>query len=149
MTGFGNAAGGRIDQIALPGYGRSMNKRVLLAEDEANIIESLAFLLERAGYVVDVHTNGTNACQAVLAAKPDLLILDVMLPGMDGYEILRNIRANESTATLPVLMLTAKGQREDRDMALRNGADRFISKPFSNAEIIAAVNELAERADTA
>lgn len=124
-----------------------MTKRVLLAEDEANIVASLAFVLERAGYDVDVHTNGDDACRAAVETRPDVLILDVMLPGMDGYEILRQVRDNAGTSELPVLMLTAKGQREDREMALRNGADLFITKPFSNASIVTAVNQLAEKSE--
>ena len=120
-----------------------MAKRVLLAEDEANIAESITFLLERAGFEVAVETDGQRALESVLADCPDVLVLDVMLPGLDGYEILRKLRADRRGETLPVLMLTAKGQREDREMALKCGADRFITKPFSNAEIVFAVRQLA------
>ena len=120
-----------------------MAKRVLLAEDEANIAESITFLLERAGFEVTVESNGRKALDFVLTETPDVLVLDVMLPGLDGYEILRNLRADPRSETLPVLMLTAKGQREDREMALKCGADLFITKPFSNAEIVAAVRSLA------
>jgi len=118
-------------------------KQVLLAEDEANIAESIAFLLERAGFDVTVETNGRKALDAALANVPDVLVLDVMLPELDGYEILRQLRADHRCKALPVLMLTAKGQREDREMALKCGADKFITKPFSNAEIVSAVKELA------
>ena len=120
-----------------------MAKQVLLAEDEANIAESIAFLLERAGFDVTVETNGRKALDAALANVPDVLVLDVMLPELDGYEILRQLRADHRCKALPVLMLTAKGQREDREMALKCGADKFITKPFSNAEIVSAVKELA------
>jgi len=80
---------------------------------------------------------------AVLSDAPDILVLDVMLPELDGYEILRQLRVDRRTAELPVLMLTAKGQREDRETALECGADMFITKPFANAEIVAAVKQLA------
>ena len=121
-----------------------MTRRVLLAEDEPNIVESLTFLLERAGFEVAVETNGRQALNTALDAAPDILILDVMLPEMDGYEILRQLRADHRAAALPILMLTAKGQREDRETALECGADLFITKPFANTEIIAAVEQLAQ-----
>ncbi|MEM8878270.1 MAG: response regulator [Pseudomonadota bacterium] len=119
-----------------------MAKRVLLAEDEPNIVESLTFLLERAGFEVAVKTDGRRALDTVLDDTPDLLILDVMLPELSGYEVLRHLRADQRSASLPVLMLTAKGQRADRETALECGADRFITKPFSNADVMAAVKEL-------
>lgn len=120
-----------------------MAKRVLVAEDEPNIVESLTFLLERAGFAVSVKTDGREALDSILAATPDVLILDVMLPGLDGYEVLRQLRADRRSEALPVLMLTAKGQREDRETAMDCGADIFMTKPFANAEIIAAVEQLA------
>ncbi|MGI9419954.1 MAG: response regulator transcription factor [Geminicoccaceae bacterium] len=119
-----------------------MTKRVLLAEDEPNIVESLTFLLDRAGFEVTVETDGRQALNAALDDVPDVLILDVMLPELDGYEVLRRLRSDRRTSELPVVMLTAKGQREDRETALECGADLFITKPFANAEIIAAVNQL-------
>ncbi len=122
-----------------------MKKRVLLVEDEPNIVESLRFLLERAGFDIFVETEGPAALDAVLRAPPDVLVLDVMLPELDGYEVLRQLRANRATQSLPVLMLTAKGQKENRETALEAGADMFMTKPFANAEIVTAVSELAER----
>ena len=120
-----------------------MAKRVLLAEDDANIAESITFVLERAGFEVTVESDGRKALEVVMARPPHVLVLDVMLPGLDGYEILRTVRADPRGESLPVLMLTAKGQREDREMALKCGADLFITKPFSNAEIVSAVRTLA------
>lgn len=122
-----------------------MAARILLAEDEANILTSLTFLLERAGYIVCVETEGPKVLETALHSPPDVLVLDVMLPEMDGYEILRRLRASPATKHLPVLMLTAKGQREDRETALKYGADMFITKPFANAEIIKAIGQLAEK----
>ena len=90
-----------------------------------------------------METDGRKALDAAVEVQPDVLILDVMLPEMDGYEVLRKLRSDQRTNGLPVAMLTAKGQREDRETALECGADLFITKPFANAEIIAAVKQLA------
>lgn len=122
-----------------------MKKRILLVEDEPNIIVSLTFLLERAGFEVATETNGQKALDSILEDPPDTLVLDVMLPGLDGFEILRRVRADPRVEKLPVLMLTAKGQREDRKNALECGADMFITKPFSNAEVVETVQDLAAR----
>lgn len=120
-----------------------MTKRVLLAEDEPNIVESLTFILERSGFEVATTTNGRQALEVAQSDTPDILILDVMLPELDGYEVLRRLRADTRTKALPVLMVTAKGQREDRETAMKCGADMFITKPFVNSELIAAVEKLA------
>lgn len=122
-----------------------MAKRILLAEDEANIVTSLTFLLERAGFSVAAEMDGLAALESALADPPDVMVLDVMLPGLDGMEILRRLRASDATRSLPVVMLTAKGQREDRENALAAGADLFITKPFSNTELVDAVAGLAGR----
>ena len=122
-----------------------MKKRILLVEDEPNIVVSLTFLLERAGFDVATETNGQKALETILEDPPDTLVLDVMLPGLDGFEILRRVRADQRVEKLPVLMLTAKGQREDRKNALEFGADKFITKPFSNAKVIKAVQDLVAR----
>ncbi|MBC6439234.1 MAG: response regulator [Rhodospirillales bacterium] len=122
-----------------------MTKRVLIAEDEPNIVESLSFLLERAGYDVAVVSDGKSALDTALSDTPDVMILDVMLPELDGYEILRRVRVDQNAGRLPVLMLTAKGQKEDRETALACGADLFITKPFANSDIIEAVAQLAGR----
>lgn len=119
-----------------------MGKSVLLIEDEPNIIEAISFILSRDGWSVATHSNGHDAVGVVLAAKPDIVILDVMLPGKTGYEILRELREDEGMTDLPVLMLTAKGQVKDREMAERAGASRFMTKPFSNAEVLEAVRDL-------
>ena len=120
-----------------------MSMTVLLAEDEPNIVESLSFLLERAGFEISVATDGQQALESALEQQPDVLVLDLMLPKLDGYEVLRQLRSNPKGVNLPVLMLTAKGQRIDRETALECGADLFMTKPFANAEITAAVTKLA------
>ena len=119
-----------------------MGKRVLVIEDEPNIIEAINFILSRDGWSVDTHSNGHDAVDVVLAKAPNLVILDVMLPGRSGYDILKDLRAHPQTALLPVLMLTARGQNKDRDMAQRLGASRFMTKPFSNAEVLEALRSL-------
>ncbi|MFV2001530.1 MAG: response regulator transcription factor [Paracoccaceae bacterium] len=119
-----------------------MGKRVLLIEDEPNIIEAIRFILSRDGFVVDTHSDGATALQAVHNRAPDLVVLDVMLPNRSGIDILRDLRARPDTKNLPVLMLTARGQKKDRELAERYGASRFMTKPFSNSEVLNSVREL-------
>lgn len=120
-----------------------MGKRVLVIEDEPNITEAIRFFLSRDGWEVFAHSKGQDALDILAERQPDLLILDVMLPGRSGYEILRELREQAEWADLPVLMLTARGQAKDREMAAEAGASRFMTKPFSNADILEAVRELA------
>lgn len=119
-----------------------MGKRVLLVEDELNIMEAIRFLLSREGWQVDTHENGADAAEVVRDLKPDLVILDVMLPGKSGFDILEDLRGHSDTANLPVLMLTARGQSRDREMAEKAGVSRFMTKPFSNTEVLTAVRDL-------
>ncbi|WP_420860000.1 response regulator transcription factor [Marivivens marinus] len=120
-----------------------MAKRVLLIEDEPNIIEAISFILSRDGWTVHTHTDGETANDRIKATPPDVVILDVMLPGKSGYDILRDLRADPATEGLPVLMLTARGQTRDREMAQQLGASEFMVKPFSNDEVLAQVRALA------
>lgn len=119
-----------------------MPGRVLLIEDEPNIIEAIRFILSREGWRVDTHSDGRTAVDAVRERLPDLVILDVMLPNRSGYDILNDIREIEEFGSLPVLMLTARGQSKDRALAETLGVDRFMTKPFSNGEILDTVREL-------
>ena len=119
-----------------------MAKRVVIVEDEPNIIEAISFILSRDGWEVTTHTNGETAAAAVRAADPDALLLDVMLPGRSGYDILKELRADPAFAALPVLMLTARGQKKDRELADALGVTRFMTKPFSNTELLAALGEI-------
>ncbi|MEM7496944.1 MAG: response regulator [Pseudomonadota bacterium] len=123
--------------------------RILLAEDEPSIVTSLRFVLGRAGFDVIVESDGARAVERAFTDAPSLVLLDVMMPGIDGFEALRRLRADARTAEMPVVMLTAKGQREDRDTAMRLGASAFITKPFSNSEIVEAVRALAPAAPVA
>ncbi|EEX15570.1 response regulator receiver domain protein [Citreicella sp. SE45] len=122
-----------------------MSKRVMLIEDEPNIIEAISFILSREGLAVETHSDGTTANDRLRAVGPDLLILDVMLPGKSGYDILRELREDAATAELPVLMLTARGQSRDREMAERAGVSAFMTKPFSNSEMLETVRSLMAR----
>ncbi|WP_170473417.1 response regulator transcription factor [Ruegeria arenilitoris] len=123
-----------------------MSRKVLLIEDEPNITEAIRFLLTREGWQVETHAEGTDAVQVIKAAEPDLVILDVMLPGKSGMEILRDLREHQDMQRLPVLMLTARGQSRDREMAEKAGVSRFMTKPFSNAEVLTAVRDLHAQA---
>ncbi|GAA6158616.1 MULTISPECIES: response regulator [Ruegeria] len=123
-----------------------MSRKVLLIEDEPNIAEAIRFLLTREGWQVETHAEGLDALRVIQSADPDLVILDVMLPGKSGMEILRDLRELEDLKTLPVLMLTARGQLRDREMAENAGVSRFMTKPFSNAEVLTAVRDLHAQA---
>lgn len=120
-----------------------MGKRVLLIEDEPNIIEAIRFVLTRDGWQVQTHSEGATALRRIIEDRPDVVILDVMLPGKSGFDILSDLRAEPGFADLPVLLLTAKGQAADRARAERSGASGFMTKPFSNAEMVASVRALA------
>lgn len=121
-----------------------MSGRVLVIEDEPNITEAISFILSRDGWDVACHADGATALEVIRETAPDLLILDVMLPGQSGYDILRELRAAPATRDLPVLVLTARSQQPDRDLAARLGASRFMSKPFANADIRAAAREMVQ-----
>lgn len=123
--------------------GGDMGKRVLVIEDEANISEALNFILSRDGWDVCTHADGTDALDIVADCAPDLVILDVMLPGRSGFEILQALRARPQTSALPVLLLTAKGQSADRELAGQFDGTRFMTKPFANSDVVQAVRDLA------
>lgn len=120
-----------------------MARQLLLIEDEPHIAEAITFLLSREGWQVTHLAEGAGAIDAARRLGPDLVILDHMLPGASGIEVLAALRADPHTAALPVLMLTARGQARDREAAERAGASRFMAKPFSNAEMLAEVRALA------
>ena len=119
-----------------------MKKRVLLVEDEPNIIEAITFMLSREGWHVDTQTDGATAVKRVREFQPDLLMLDHMLPGKSGLDILIELRSDDQFLALPILMLTARGQMRDRAEAEAAGVSRFMTKPFSNTEVLAAVRDL-------
>lgn len=120
-----------------------MAKTVLVIEDEPNIIEAISFILSREGWHVRTHSDGATALDAIARETPHLVMLDVMLPNRSGFDILRDLRADPVTAKMPVLMLTAKGQKKDRELAESYGVSHFMTKPFSNREILDRVRELS------
>ncbi|KNG95006.1 response regulator transcription factor [Pseudaestuariivita atlantica] len=119
-----------------------MSRHVLVIEDEQNITAAISFILSRDGWDVSTHANGVDAVDTVRTRAPDVLILDAMLPGRSGYDILRDLRADPGMADLPVLMLTARGQAKDRARALEAGATQFMTKPFANGDVVDAVRVL-------
>ena len=119
------------------------SRRILIVEDEPNIVESLRFILEQAGFVIDIVADGGSALDRLREGDFQAVVLDVMLPGMNGFDVLRSIRADGRTRETPVIVLTAKGQANDRKTAEAIGASAFIPKPFSNAEVVERVRELS------
>lgn len=109
--------------------------RILLIEDEPHIAEAIRFILARDGHEVVWSADGGDLPGLFAGARPDAVILDLMLPGRSGLDILADLKADPATAPIPVMMLTAKGQGRDREAAERAGASVFITKPFANAEI--------------
>lgn len=126
--------------------GVEVGARILIAEDEPFIVESLSFLLKREGYDVQAVDTGSQALAALQTSAPDLLLLDIMLPETNGFDVLRRLRATEALAGLPVMVLTAKGQEADRKRMQELGADDFVTKPFSNRDLLERVASLLREA---
>ncbi|MCL4813810.1 MAG: response regulator transcription factor [Vicinamibacteraceae bacterium] len=118
---------------------------VLVVEDDRDIADLVAMYLERAGFTADVVTTGTDAVPRALASPPDLMVLDRMLPGLDGLEVCRAMRGNPRTAAVPIIMLTARAAESDRIAGLELGADDYVTKPFSPKELVARVKALLRR----
>jgi len=116
---------------------------VLVVDDEPNIVESLEFLMRKAGFEVRVAKDGEAALDAVANHKPDLILLDVMIPKRDGYEVCQQIRANGAWDDVRIIMLTAKGREAEREKGMELGADEYITKPFSTRELVERVKQLA------
>ena len=108
-----------------------MTRRILIAEDEPNIVISLEFLLRGAGYDVAVARNGTDAIDLTEKLRPDLIVLDVMLPSVSGFEVCRRLRESRATREIRVLMLTAHGRESEMEKGLAAGANAYLTKPFS------------------
>src|SRR5665213_747204 len=123
----------------------STSPRILVVEDESDLALLLAYNLEAEGYVAECVERGDEAELRLVESPPDLLILDWMLPGVSGLEICRRLRAREGTRTLPVIMLTARGEEGERVRGLSVGADDYVVKPFSVPELMARVRALLRR----
>lgn len=121
-----------------------MTHKVLIADDEPNIVISLEFLMKREGHEVRVARDGQQALDAIRRIRPDLVLLDVMMPFKTGYEVLQELRADETIAHTKVLMLTAKGRDTDTAKGLALGADAYMTKPFSTKELAERVRQMLD-----
>jgi len=122
--------------------GQGAGRRVLVIEDEPNISEAIRFILRRDGWSVTTHDTGEGALARITQEHPDLVILDVMLPGQSGLDILHALRSQPGFEGLPVILLTARHQAATRELAQGYGASMFMAKPFANADLLAAVRQL-------
>jgi DNA-binding response OmpR family regulator len=119
--------------------------RILVAEDDPDIANLLAHYLRKAGFEADIVNSGRDVVPRLRKTPPDLLLLDLMLPGLDGLDVCRAVRSDENTASIPIIMVTAKGEESDRIVGLELGADDYITKPFSPGEVVARVRALLRR----
>ena len=119
-----------------------MSKHVLIADDEANIVISLEFLMKREGHRVTIARDGDTALEAIRRERPDLVLLDVMMPGRSGFEVCQAVRADEALAAVKILMLSAKGRDTDLAKGSALGADAYMTKPFSTRELADKVREM-------
>lgn len=119
-----------------------MSKKILIADDEQNIVISVEFLLKREGFAVSVAGDGEEALAKVRAERPDLVILDVMMPKRNGFDVCQDIRNDPELKDTRVLMLTAKGRDTEMAKGLALGADNYMTKPFSTKDLVAAVKKL-------
>src|SRR4030095_7314739 len=123
--------------------------RILVAEDDPDIGSLLEHYLKKAGFLPTVVTSGRDVMPLIKRDTPDLVVLDLMLPGLDGLQLTRAIRADSATALIPIIMLTAKAEESDRIVGLELGADDYITKPFSPNEVVARIRALLRRAQRA
>ena len=124
-----------------------MPKKILIIDDEKDIVDLISYNLEKEGFATIKAYDGEDALKLVEAQRPDLIILDLMLPGMRGLEVCKFIRRNPETETLPIIMLTAKGDQVDKILGLEMGADDYITKPFNVKELIARIHAVMRRAE--
>ena len=121
-----------------------MASRILIIDDEPNIVLSLEFLMKREGFEVAVAGDGETALRSMNERRPDLVILDVMMPKLNGFEVCQRIRAEPAFQTVRVLMLTAKGRETEMKKGLELGADAYVTKPFSTRDLVAEIRRLLE-----
>jgi DNA-binding response OmpR family regulator len=123
-----------------------MPTRILIVEDDPDIAELMARYLDKAGFITERTASGRDALHAVGARPPELIVLDLMLPHVDGLEVCRLLRANEKTAAIPIIMVTARADESERIVGLELGADDYLAKPFSPNELVARVRAVLRRA---
>ncbi|MDX1911711.1 MAG: response regulator [Saprospiraceae bacterium] len=116
--------------------------RVLIVDDEPNIVMAIEFLLQRAGYQTSKAYNGEQALELAAEIVPDIVVLDVMMPGIDGFEVARRIRQSPTLEYTKIVFLTAKGTQRDKQAGYANGAEAYLIKPFDNDELVMVVNEM-------
>jgi len=119
-----------------------MSKKILVIEDDPSTLRFVEYTLQQEGLQVFTARNGLDGLKSAQTQQPDLIILDIMLPGLDGYEICHRLRQKAETASIPVLMLSAKARQEDKDMGMRVGADDYLTKPVDPSEIVTRVQAL-------
>jgi len=122
-------------------------RNIIIVEDDEDIADSIRYNLDREGFRVRVAVTGEDALSLILNGPPSLILLDLNLPGMSGFEICRRLRAEPTTATIPILMLTARADETDKVLGLNMGADDYITKPFSMRELVARVNAALRRSE--
>jgi len=122
-----------------------MAKEILIVDDEPSVVVPIQFLMEQQGYRVMIAERGEDALDLIYQYKPDLVLLDIMLPGIDGYEVCEIVRLNPEYRKIKIIFLTAKGREEEIAKGLALGADAYITKPFSNIELVATVKEILEK----
>lgn len=116
--------------------------KILVVDDEPNIVLILEFLLQREGYHVEKAYNGLQALELADTFQPDIIVLDVMMPGMDGFEVARKMRSNPVLESAKIVFLTAKGTQRDKESGYANGAEYYMIKPFDNDEFVNTINEI-------
>src|SRR6185369_5986536 len=119
-----------------------MGKRILIADDEPNIVVSLEFLMKQLGHLVRVANTGEDALNAVREFNPDLILLDIMMPRMSGYDLCQSVRENPAWSNIKIVMLSARGREIDVTKGIAVGADAHVTKPFSTKELVATVKRL-------
>jgi two-component system phosphate regulon response regulator PhoB len=129
----------------MSGAPQATGERVLVVDDEADIVALVAYHLAKSGYRVSTASSGTDALEAARRERPALLVLDLMLPGLSGYEVLEQLRAGDATRDVAVLMLTARREEQDRIRGLSLGADDYLTKPFSPQELVLRVSAILRR----
>ncbi len=120
-------------------------RRILIVDDEPNILLSLDFLMRKSGYTVLLARNGTEALEHIQQSKPDLILLDIMMPDVDGYEICQKTKSDSKTSHIKIIFLTAKSKESDIAKGLEMGADAYITKPFTNKILLEQVKTILEK----
>ncbi|MFA4837257.1 MAG: response regulator [Dehalococcoidia bacterium] len=125
-----------------------MTKKILITEDDPSFIRAISHILTKEGYEVLNATNGLVGLMMAQKEKPDLLVLDVMLPGLDGFEVCNRLRADPKTARLPILMLSAKGQDADKSTGMKVGADMYLTKPVDRAVLLSTIESMLAKVES-